>query len=92
MLTTNLQFKVCHKNPVLVSVVENPCETSTVLLKVTHDKLEEGEEKQEKSKRGWTAWYICEFDCSVYHVKMSGIGREGEEGHEGANVRSCYRK
>ena len=51
--TANLQpylltcpFPASQKNPVLVSVVEHACDTSTVLLKVTHNKLEEGEEKQ----------------------------------------------
>ena len=46
LLTCPIPLSHADKNPVLVSVVENPCETSTVLLKVTHDKLEEGEEKQ----------------------------------------------
>ena len=35
-----------HRNPVLVSVVENACDTATALLKITHNKLEEGEEKK----------------------------------------------
>ena len=46
LLTCPIPSSNAQKNPVLVSVVENACDTSTVLLKVTHDKLEEGEEKK----------------------------------------------
>ena len=46
LLTCPIPSSHAQKNPVLVSVVENACDTSTVLLKVTHDKLEEGEEKK----------------------------------------------
>ena len=35
-----------HRTPILVSVVENACDTATALLKITHNKLEEGEEKK----------------------------------------------
>ena len=34
------------RNPILVSVVEHACATATTLLKITHNKLEEGEEKK----------------------------------------------
>ena len=34
------------EHPVMVSVVENACDTATVLLKVTHNKLKEGEERK----------------------------------------------
>ena len=35
-----------NRNPILVSVVENACDTATALLKITHNKLEEGEKKK----------------------------------------------
>ena len=34
------------RNPILVSVVEDACATATALLKITHNKLEKGEEKK----------------------------------------------
>ena len=46
LLTCPIPTSQENKNPVLVSVVEHACDTSTVLLKVTHNQLEEGEEKQ----------------------------------------------
>ena len=33
------------RNPILVSVTENACDTATALLKITHNKLGEGDEK-----------------------------------------------
>ena len=47
-------------NPILVSVVEHQCDTATALLKVTHNKLEEGEEKKK--------FAVCVKGCSQTNI------------------------
>ena len=46
LLTCPIPPSNSHMNPIMVSVVENECDTSTVLLKVTHNKLDKGEKKK----------------------------------------------
>ena len=46
LLTCPIPPSNSNVNPIMVSVVENECDTSTVLLKVTHNKLEKGEKKK----------------------------------------------
>ena len=46
LLTCPIPTGLEDRNPILVSVVEHACDTATALLKITHNKLEKGEEKK----------------------------------------------